>query len=49
VELAEVLADVVAEILIEVFAKIAGGTELEALVEIQQLKELKVLLIAVRC
>ena len=56
-ELAELFADVVmdvvmdvaAEILMGVLAKIAGGTELEARVEIQQLEELEVLLVAVRC
>jgi hypothetical protein len=58
VELAEVLTDITTEILVEVLAKIASGTELETQVKIrqlkvwvkiQQLKELKVLLIAVRC
>ena len=52
----DVAVDVAVEILVEVLAKIAGGMELEAQVkiwqlkarvEIQQLEELKVLLIAV--
>ena len=49
VELAEVLADVAVDVAgrTELLVKLAGGTELEAQVEIQQPKELKVLLIAV--
>jgi hypothetical protein len=52
--LAEVAAEATAEILAEVLVELAGGTELVqtelvAQVEIQQLEELKVLLIAVYC
>ena len=56
--LTDIAADIIAEILVEVLTKIAGGTELEAQVKIQQLKtwveiqqleELKVLLIAIHC
>ena len=51
--LPEVLADVAVEVLaeilaVEVFVKLAGGTELEAPVEIRQPEELEVLLMAVR-
>ena len=47
-ELAEALADVTADVAADITADITGRTELEAQVKIQQPKELKVLLIAVR-
>ena len=47
-ELAEALADITADVAADVTADITGRTELEAWVEIQQPKELKVLLIAIR-
>ena len=47
--LADVTADVFAEVLPEVLTDVAGRTELEVRVEIQQLEELEVLLVAVRC
>ena len=48
-ELAEVLADITADIAgrTELLVKLAGGTELEAQVEIRQPEELEVLLVAV--
>ena len=50
-ELAEVLADIAADIAskTELLIELAGGTELEARVDIQQPEELKVLLMAIRC
>ena len=54
-ELAEVLADVSVDVAAditgrtELFVELTGGMELEARVKIQQLKELEVLLIAVCC
>ena len=45
--LTDIAADIAAEILVEVLAKIASGTKLKARVEIQQLEELKVLLVTV--
>ena len=49
-ELAEVLADITADIAskTELLIKLTSGTELKAQVKIQQPKELKVLLMAVR-
>ena len=51
VELAElfaVAAETLAELVAELIAELVGRTELEVRVEIRQLKELKVLLVAVR-
>ena len=55
VELAEVLADAAADVAADVagrtelLVELAGGTELEARVEIRQPEELEALLVAVRC
>jgi hypothetical protein len=50
VELVEVLVDIAADVAgrTELLIELAGGTELEARVELRQPEELEVLLVAVR-